>query len=335
MPFKGDMRLGGRHDNAAKLNGTSDVPSVPEAGTLLGNARVEYLVAQGGYEVSYNVGGTDYYAPSQTIVIDYRADGIGGQYADWTNKRDAQYKANGTMLSANSYNGETQVTINGTNYISGTYFGDYVHDGSGSYTTANVIYQYYTGGIFNASEPYTMQFNGQTFTVGTRMAYYNHNGNGGYTVSYESPAWYPDYTVVGSSSYSNYFDISGVGTGFLGSTVTDGVRLVMQQLEWEGVPNTSYTSSGTYIGVDEYNTYYYHDGNGSYYTSSVGPNGEGSGGGGSNGYTTYINIGGNDYPNGWYDYGTMSQSYYSYGEYITYYDGYSYYHDGYGSYYTT
>lgn len=329
MPFKGDMRLGGPHDNEANLNGSSDMEGAPPAGTLLGNARVEYDIAQGGQEVAYYVGGTTYYAPSQTVIIDYRADGIGGQYVDWTNKRDAQWKANGTLLALDAYSGNTNVEINGLTYLSGSYFGNFVHDGNGGYTTANVTYSYNVGPIYNQDESYTMQFNGQTFTVGTRMAHYNHDGNGGYTVSYESPSWYPDYTVVGSSSYSNYFDIANVGTGFLGSTVTDGVRLVSQQLEWEGVPNFSYTSSGTYIGEFEA-TYYYHDGSGSYYASSTGPNG-----GGSNGYTLYINIGGTDYANGWYDNDTYTSSYYSYGEYITYYDGYSYYHDGNGSYYTS
>lgn len=70
MPFKGDMRLGGRHSNVATLNGTaSDLVSVPAAGTVL----------SGPTDTSRYVNdflGTPFYIPYSTTVY---ADGLGGQ----------------------------------------------------------------------------------------------------------------------------------------------------------------------------------------------------------------------------------------------------------------
>lgn len=70
MPFKGDRRLGGPHDNEASLNGTSsDFDSVPAYGTVL----------SGPTDTSRNVNdflGTPFYMPYSTTVY---ADGLGGE----------------------------------------------------------------------------------------------------------------------------------------------------------------------------------------------------------------------------------------------------------------
>ena len=70
MPFKGDRRLGGPHDNEASLNGTSsDFVSVPAYGTVL----------SGPTDTSRYVNdylGTPFYMPYSTTVY---ADGLGGQ----------------------------------------------------------------------------------------------------------------------------------------------------------------------------------------------------------------------------------------------------------------
>ena len=72
MPFKGDMRLGGPHDNEGTLNGTSsEFDSVPLVGTVLSGP-----TDTSRYENDYN--GTPFYMPYSTTVY---ADGLGGQYS--------------------------------------------------------------------------------------------------------------------------------------------------------------------------------------------------------------------------------------------------------------
>lgn len=70
MPFKGDTRLGGRHNNVATLNGTSsEFNSVPAVGTVL----------SGPTDTSRYVNdflGQPFYMPYSTTVY---ADGLGGE----------------------------------------------------------------------------------------------------------------------------------------------------------------------------------------------------------------------------------------------------------------
>ena len=70
MPFKGDMRLGGRHSNVASLNGTaSDFVSVPAYGTVLSGP-----TDTSRFENDFL--GTQFYMPYSTTVY---ANGLGGQ----------------------------------------------------------------------------------------------------------------------------------------------------------------------------------------------------------------------------------------------------------------
>lgn len=71
MPFKGDRRLGGPHDNERSLNGTSsDFVSVPEAGTILSGP-----TDTSRYVMDYV--GNSFYMPYSTTVY---ANGLGGEY---------------------------------------------------------------------------------------------------------------------------------------------------------------------------------------------------------------------------------------------------------------
>jgi hypothetical protein len=135
MPFKGDMRLGGRHSNVASLNGTaSDFVSVPALGTVL----------SGPTDTSRYVNdflGTPFYMPYSTTVY---ADGLGGQNSVET--WGLQYLPAG-WVTATSQNplyiswgpyvlqGDSTVTISGTwNYAMENL--KHIEDGTGiNYTS--------------------------------------------------------------------------------------------------------------------------------------------------------------------------------------------------------
>jgi len=134
MPFKGDMRLGGPHDNEANLNGTSsDFESVPPYGTLIETIhQTTYPVANGGnWVVSTSF-------PNQVCSVDKVADGIGGEFIDWSTARNITYitgsfSESGTYygtLNLPSENNLNQLTYS---YSYGTYTSYYEHDGVGGH----------------------------------------------------------------------------------------------------------------------------------------------------------------------------------------------------------
>lgn len=354
MPFKGDMRLGGPHDNEARLNGTSDGPSVPVAGTLLRTENnVPWASTNGGPVITYDPSGeSPTYFTASKVTVDVRADGIGGEYYDWANVRNMQYYADGTVILTNVQSGIYQVNVVGLDFESGTYVSDLVHDGNGNYRYQTSS-TYYNGYFYTASaQPHHETYYGQEYLVGTHDVEYYHNGSGGYTTQIVNIQPYQDYTVVGGRSESIYMEVpSGSGNSFQSGSTSYEVYVYQGFPTDSGAGNTSYTSSGTYI--TEYNgDNYYWDGNGYYYVSNTPAYGTPTGN--SGGGTNYININGNDYENGSYSYteyndgngGTYSDYSYSYqyygyqffsegvddgmGNYYTVY----YYSDGNGSYYT-
>jgi len=96
MPFKGDMRLGGPHDNEASLNGAGE--DIPSGNTFLRADRYVYPIAEGGAELSYYYDGVTHYVPTQTAEVDVYSDGVGGEVIDWTSARDPQYRDQGTFI---------------------------------------------------------------------------------------------------------------------------------------------------------------------------------------------------------------------------------------------
>ena len=153
MPFKGDMRLGGRHSNVASLNGTaSDFVSVPAYGTVL----------SGPTDTSRNENdflGTPFYMPYSTTVY---ADGLGGQTSVET--WGLQYYPAG-WVTATSQNllflswgpytlaGDNSVTLNGTwNYAVENI--NHIEDGTGINYTAvvNTVIDEANGFIISSSD---------------------------------------------------------------------------------------------------------------------------------------------------------------------------------------
>ena len=131
MPFKGDMRLGGRHSNVASLNGTaSDLDGVPAYGTFLhgpdDTSRTEYDFI-----------GEPYYMPYET---NWYADGLGGEYstetwglqyfpAEWVTNR-VYTPENDDTLTVYPLGGEPCI------FTIATVYTDYVEDGTGiNYTS--------------------------------------------------------------------------------------------------------------------------------------------------------------------------------------------------------
>lgn len=228
MPFKGDMRLGGPHDNERTLNGTSsDFESVPAYGTF--NSwlyDVTYPIVNGGLYVTIN--SATY--PSQFCDVELKNDGLGGTYTDWTTVTDVQNFASPTAITSVSFT--TYVTINGNSYSSGSGVTDYTHDGNGGYAE-NSTYSYTAWGnsvgsptSSDLSIGLTTNCNGNfSVNAGTSVTSYFHDGYGGYYTSSEN-------------SYSSY------GTQIYSESCDDG------------------TGSGGTI-----NTYYYSSGTGSYYTA--------------------------------------------------------------------
>jgi hypothetical protein len=90
MPFKGDMRLGGRHSNVATLNGTASEFGVLAAGTVIS------VTDTSRYE--YDGLGTAFYMPYSTTMY---ADGLGGQTSVET--WGLQYYPAGWYIGSYSY----------------------------------------------------------------------------------------------------------------------------------------------------------------------------------------------------------------------------------------
>ncbi len=181
MPFKGDMRLGGRHSNVASLNGTaSDFVSVPAYGTVL----------SGPTDTSRNetdFGGFMFYMPYSTTVY---ADGLGGQTS--TETWGLQYLPAGWRTGTGTNTLTIQIEYNFYNIGSQDFY--YQEDGTGIN---------YAGGSFGAATYYV---------YGTLIA-----GGLSSNMSATTPPWHDECTYeVGTSFYSHYADGNG-GTYTQGS----------------------------------------------------------------------------------------------------------------------
>ncbi len=357
MPFKGDLRLGGPHDNEANLNGSSDGPSVPTYGTLLSTENnVLWSYANGGPSFSYDpqgTGVTEY--SSSKVTVDIRADGIGGQFYDWSNTRNQTYIPYGTVFNYSYASGNTYVTVSGQTHQSGTFTTNHVHDGYGSWTAID-SYSYFSGYFLTVYDaPYHTTYYGNDYVVGEVDIDYSHNGSGGTTSQVVNPQYYAYGTYVGTRTQNLYIYIDGnsyqSGTSIY-DIYSDGNG---NAYDSGAAQSTTYVSSGTFIDTIGGNNYY-HDGSGYWYISNN-PS-YGSSTGNSNGGTNYIDINGTQYENGSYSsteyhdgnggtYWESSSSYQPYGYTFTstsssYWDEYGnestyttyYKSDGNGSYYT-
>jgi hypothetical protein len=272
MPFKGDMRLGGPHDNEAHLNGTSsDFEGVPAAGTLISGPLQRDLsitIQQTG-----EVAGNGY--QSYSIL----ADGSGGQYEsvnftfyptygtrlgtiDWGNE---------VLYSSHNYDGTVTQYPNGkTSYLQAW------ADGNGNYSPESVT----TGSFFGSGamvtgapfsvlnyEQYTISELGLSFNTGR---YYGDTlywtGDGEISIStggaYVGGSYYPDGTFVADVADNNV-----EVPVFSNNYYHDGND---NRYEWNGNGVAVYRQSGLYGAgtfITNYDgTDYYWDGFGGYTT---------------------------------------------------------------------
>ena len=351
MPFKGDMRLGGRRRNDSTLDGTSEGPDFPAAGTVLRQeSGLQWPIASGGPSTSYN--GNQY--PSKYGTFNVKADGIGGEYVDYSVAVQSSYYSQGTYITTIASSLPTYVQISGISYQSGTVDQYLQHDGSGGSSVVNANAAYLPNGteFFQTSSPVNSTFNGQSYQVGNGTLFYYHNGNGDYYTAMNWINYTIPNTVVGSYSSANTISINldGYSQNYPNGTsnyniVTDGYGGLYGV--WS---SSSYPSAGT-IFVTSGSYTYSADGNGSYVSNIAMGTPTGAGGGGTN----YIEISGTYYENGTYNstqyhnglggtYSTTTYYYKPHGETIaTYWNGTdeygndtygTYYSDGTGGYYT-
>jgi len=360
MPFKGDGRLGGPRRNDSTLNGMSEGPNFPAAGTVFSvqhNVQHEQgLYATGQFEVE----GAPYQANtlSQLCSVNLVADGAGGEFLDFANAFNVTFKPYGYAFLNNNRTAPSYVNVGGTDYLNGYVVFNIVHNGSGGLVEVAQSPTYDATGIFYFEGASVMaEYNGTTYSVGNGERQYSHNGQGGYTTEIVDVVYHysgyqvgtdsGNYTVVidGTSYYAGYYSNPLYSDGSGGIYSSNG--------------SNGYESSGTYI--TNYNGYnWYHNGSGGTYTESSGgggydpPPSAGTTTGNTDSGTNYIDINGNQYSNGNYytteyhdgsggTYWDTSYNYASYGFLFfsdSWYDEWSnyyvthYYSDGNGSYYT-
>jgi hypothetical protein len=184
MPFKGDMRLGGRHSNVASLNGTASDFGVPAFGAIL----------SGPTDTSRNeadYAGIMFLMPYSTTVY---ADGLGGQNSVET--WGLQYLPAGWRTGTG--NQQILTTISSSNLIQNpeVSLGDqdfyYQEDGTG----INYIGEVDSNNYLSAG----------TWIYGSGDYSWFSDGNGGYYETYNPPPDYPSYgTILGSGSGNLYF----------------------------------------------------------------------------------------------------------------------------------
>ena len=188
MPFKGDMRLGGPHDNERSLNGTSsDFEGVPAYGTLVETIyQTTYPVANGG---SYVVSSA---FPNQVCDVDKVADGLGGDFIDWSTARNISYISGSFSESGTSYGSINLPAGNNLGqptytYSSGTYVSYYEHDGEGGYDAMGGDSSYSEQGGVIVNVTYPAVASGYTDIIGYNVAtgyrngtWYFHDGMGGH-----------------------------------------------------------------------------------------------------------------------------------------------------------
>lgn len=300
-----------------------DAPvSVPPYGTVISTYYTyEYPIAQGGSYFTYNAGNY----PNQTVTVDLIADGAGGSIINWANVRDLSYKAYGVVFSAT--NGTYTINIYGTDYTSGSYTADVVHDGTGYFTFTNYVNSFTPYGTYitSVTEPHTggnilevPTGSGTYYPTGTWDGYeFYHDGSGGY------------YSVdIGFTSYSyghlyittqNSTDVpTESGNYYLNGTNSDYIS--------DGMGGYTVVGSGSYYsyGTIIFDSIYYPTG-----SQIEIPYGSAN-------YFYQEWYGDRYYWDGaGYYYNVTSNFYYPYGTYITNDGTYSYYWDGNGGYYNS
>ena len=256
MPFKGDMRLGGPHDNEASLNGTSsDFAGVPAAGTILSGPTDTSRV-----ESDYV--GNQFLMPYSTTVY---ADGNGGQNSVET--WGLQYLPAGwvTMSDVVSISIPASFTLwNGTTVgPSSTIVGSnqtlHIEDGTGiNYTSTSTNYLYAEGdsitglvdGYLGGNPVYRWQIQFQGGNAVLAIDNTMHPTLGTYAGSSSSDAgtsWGTcgGFFIWGTNSESSYHD--GQGGSYSEGSTSDSVNI------------------GTYVGECN-GEYFYYSGSGTYYT---------------------------------------------------------------------
>jgi len=362
MPFKGDERLGGPHDNEASLNGSSDGPTVPPYGTYLRtDSNVVVPIGEGGEFMSFvDANGGTYEVSNTKATVDVKADGIGGEYYDWSTKSNQVYFSYGTEITSGqtTFTSYFYIQINGYEFEAGNYGMKYIHDGSGSYTSIQVSgpnfvsdgYYYTT----TQGHPLYSNYYGVDYQVGVKDLNHYADGSGGSRTTDGSTYPYPDYTSVGTRSENLYWYVYELSESYQYGTQSYDVYVYGGSATDSGaVSSVSYYSYGTQIGSSDY----YWTGYGYepyYYYQEPAPS-AGTPTGNTNSGTNWININGTDYDNGTFSgseyhdgsggtYWSYSYSYQSYGYTFTsvYVDdgmggGYTEYYnsDGNGSYYTS
>jgi len=311
MPFKGDMRLGGPHDNEANLNGSSDGPSVPSAGTVIQSGLTAPIYVWASHPVQGSIQiqtGTDTY----NVV----ADGVGGT----TNVVTSQtFVPEGTFIGPSFSPTPVTSTYDGYTFPNGkTYVSRYVSDGAGEYTIGNGVEltgSFYADGTMVTGAPqysivdqYAVHPNDGTSLISNGKYSYDSfvwDGSGEIYMSsgqpYTGGEFYPDGTLESDASDTNQEVPSGSGNYFF-----DGND---NRYEWDGAGNIVFRYSGLYTNGTFITSYgdnnYYWDGMGGYYSEYAGSGGGGSSyptgatGNTTNG-TNYIDINGNQYENGTY-----------------------------------
>lgn len=255
MPFKGDLRLGGRHNNGSTLNGTSsDFVSVLAAGTLLSGP-----IDTSRYESDYV--GNSFYMPYSESVY---ADGLGGEYsvetwglqylpAGWvTNQADTPITVDGNFVTSS---GQSV----GTTYNVGSSTVTYVEDGTGINTP------YYVNAY---SENYT--------ELASQLDAYDNDGNPVYrwqivyvhpqaVLSVDNTSYAPYGQYLGSggndltASYGNcggYFTYGSYNY----TTYTNGTGG-----SYDSVSSNEFLGWGAYLGECN-GEYYFYAGGGNTYT---------------------------------------------------------------------
>ncbi len=339
MPFKGDMRLGGARRNDSTLNGMSEGPDFPAAGTVLsvftGLDRTPFY---GGTLLSLTYGETEYTDNKEIYDVNLVANGTGGEYMDYSNGFNVRNQPAGTVVATSLFTEPSYLYFeqDGQNYENGYNTGEIRHDGTGnlyltSFTTYNTTSVFYEGqvGVY-------YELDGTSYQIGNATRSYSHNGQGGYTYSDGNVVYYYQGFVVGSGSTPIYYGIDNVNYT-IGQSTYDVISNGMGLAEYNGTGSTYY-DYGTYITTyDGYN--YYSDGTGGVYTVQI-PSAGTTTGNTSSG-DNYINIDGTDYNNGSYSgteyhdgnggtYWSYDYSYQPYGFEFTS----GYYSDGNGGYYT-
>ncbi len=342
MPFRDDRRLGGPRNNELTLNGTTDGPDFPAAGTILGVATgLNKTEVYGGQLLSYTYGETTYTDYQEIYDVNLVANGTGGEYLDYSNGFNVRYKPAGTVVATSLFTEPSYLYFdqNANNYENGYNTGEIRHDGSGSlyltsfttYNTTSVFYEGDTGVYY--------ELDGTSYQVGNATRYYSHDGQGGYTYSDGNVVYYYQGFVVGSGSTPIYYGIDNVDYT-IGQSTYDVISNGMGQAEYNGTGSTYY-DYGTYITTyDGYN--YYSDGTGGVYTEQVPSYPEyGTTTGNTSNGTNYIDINGTQYENGSYsgtEYNDGNGGYYWDYSYSYQYYGYEftsgYYSDGNGGYYS-